>query len=147
MKGAWIKHGLVILGAAALLAGSPAASALAADGPDSSAQQIVADCQNKAGDGEGIGACVSAKVQELRDTGDEHAAATADAAQALVDGCRDSDGQVSGECVSAKAQELGANPDTPASDRANDHAGAAGANAAAAGEHGHAAPQRGGPSR
>ena len=147
MKSTWIKHGLVILGAATLLAAAPAASALAADGPDSSAQQIVADCQNKAGDGEGIGECVSAKIQELRDTGDEHATAAADAAQALVDSCRDDDGHVSGECVSAKAQEMGANPDAPANDQANDHAAAAGANAAAAGEHGHAAPQRGGPSR
>ena len=92
MKGIWIKHRLVILGATALLAVWPAASALAADGPDFSAQQIVEDCRANAGDGEGIGACVSAKVQELRDTGDEHAAEVADAAQekppVLAEGAR-----------------------------------------------------------
>jgi len=73
-----------------------------------SARDIVEACQDKAESGEGIGDCVSAAVQALHDTGDEHAADVAAKGQDLVNSCQDKDGRAFGECVSAKAQELGA---------------------------------------
>ncbi len=112
-----LRTGLAVLSTTALIALSPAASALA-DGPDfsscpdqgqargqciaqiaqdaqndqannagnnaaDSARDIVEACQDKAGSGEGIGDCVSAAVQALHDTGDEHAADVAAKAQDL----------------------------------------------------------------